>query len=59
MLDEDIPIDSLSPRVCLAYPLDVVEERVLVRLSSNVPDEFEYAVDTVEAFEGCRFVGKE
>lgn len=59
ILDEDMPVASLSPRVCPAYPLDAVEERVLVRLNSNAPDEFEYAVDTVEAFEGCRFDGEE
>ena len=33
---------------------------VLVRLNnSKAPDEFEYAVETVDAFEGCRFVGEE
>jgi hypothetical protein len=43
----------------LAYPLEAVDERVLVRLSSNAPEKFEYAVDTVEVFEGCRLVGEE
>ena len=43
----------------MPYPLDAVEERVLVRLNSNAPDEFEYAVDAVEAFEYCRFVVEE
>jgi hypothetical protein len=56
MAEGDIPVASLSPRLWMAYPLDAVDESVLVRLNSNVPDEFEYAVDTVEAFEGWRFV---
>lgn len=47
---------SLSPRLCPAYPLDASEESVLVRLSSNAPEEFEYAVEAVEAFEGWRLV---
>ena len=54
-----MPVASLSPRLCPAYPLDAVDESVLVRLNLNAPDEFEYAVDTVEAFEGCRFADEE
>lgn len=55
-----MPVASLSPRLCPAYPLVAIDETVLVRLSSNAPDEFEYVVDAVEeAFEGCRFVGEE
>jgi hypothetical protein len=38
------------------YPLEAVDDRVLVRLSSNTPDELEYTVEAVEAFEGWRFV---
>jgi hypothetical protein len=44
---------SLSPRLWLAYALELADESVLVRLSSNGPDEFEYAVDTVDALESC------
>jgi hypothetical protein len=55
-----MPVPSLSPRLWPAYPLDAIDEIVLVRLSANAPDEFEYAVDAVEeAFEGCRRVGEE
>lgn len=52
----DIPFTSLSPRLWLAYPLDTVEDSVLVRLSSKAPEEVEYAVEAVDAFEGWRFV---
>lgn len=52
MAEGDMPVASLSPRLCPAYPLDVVDESVLVRLSSNAPDELEYAVDIVDAFDG-------
>ena len=52
MAEGDMPAASLSPRLCPAYPLDVVDESVLVRLSSNAPEELEYAVDIVEAFDG-------
>jgi hypothetical protein len=48
-----MPVASLSPRLWPAYALEFVEESVLVRLSSNAPDEFEYAVDTVDALESC------
>lgn len=49
---------SLTPRLCPAYPLEAVDESVLVLLSSKA-DEFEYADDAVDAFEGCRLdVGK-
>lgn len=51
MVDRDMPVASLIPRLCAAYPLDAVDDSVLVRLNSNAPDEFEYADDTVEAFE--------
>jgi hypothetical protein len=47
-----MPAASLSPLLCPAYPLDAVDEIVLVRLNSYAPDEFEYAVDAVDAFEG-------
>ena len=47
----DIAVASLSPRLWPAYVLELVEDSVLVRLSSNVPEEFEYAVDTVDALE--------
>jgi len=50
-----MPAASLIPRLC-PYPLDAEEESVLVRLSSNALDEFEYAVDAVDALEGARFV---
>lgn len=49
-------VASLIPRLCPEYPLDAVDESVLVRLSSKAPDEFEYAVETVEALEGWRTV---
>lgn len=54
--DEYIPAASLNPLLCVPYPLDPVEENVLVRLNSWALEEFEYAVDAVDAFEGCRFV---
>lgn len=47
-----MPVASLTPRLCPEYPLEAVEESVLVRLSSKAPEEFEYAVEAVEAFEG-------
>jgi hypothetical protein len=50
MVERDMPVASLVPRLC-AYPLDAVDDNVLVRLNSNAPDEFEYADDEVEAFE--------
>lgn len=53
-----MPVASLTPRLCPEYPLEAVEEMVLVRLSSRCPDELEYAVEAVEAFDGCRFVGE-
>lgn len=56
MAEGAMPVASLTPRLCPKYPLEAVEERVLVRLSSKAPEEFEYDVDAVEAFEGCRFV---
>ncbi len=49
---------SLIPRLCW-YPLEAVDESVLVRLSSNTPEEFEYADEAVEALEGWRFVDDE
>jgi len=56
MAEGDMPVASLSPRLCPAYPLDAVDESVLVRLSSYAPDELDYAVDTVDAFDGWRLV---
>lgn len=50
-----MPVASLIPLLCPEYPLDAVDESVLVRLSSKAPEEFEYAVEVVEAFEGWRF----
>ncbi len=55
MAEGAIPVASLAPRLWL-YPLDAAEERVLVRLKSNTAEEFEYAVEAVEALDGCRFV---
>jgi hypothetical protein len=37
------------------YPLEAVDDSVLVLLSSKAPDEFEYPEDAVDAFEGCLF----
>jgi hypothetical protein len=53
---DDIPVASLRPRLWPAYPLETVDDNVLVRLSSNAPEELEYAVEAVDAFEGWRFV---
>lgn len=54
-----MPVASLSPLLCPAYPLEAVDESVLVRLSSKAPEEFEYAEETVDAFEGWRLVEEE
>ena len=51
-----MPAASLSPRLWTPYVLEFVEDSVLVRLSSKAPDEFEYAVETVDAFEGWRLL---
>jgi hypothetical protein len=51
-----MPVASLTPLLCPEYPLEAVDESVLVRLSSKAPEELEYAVEAVEAFEGCRLV---
>ena len=51
-----MPAASLSPRLCPPYALEFVEESVLVRLSSKAPEEFEYAVETVDAFDGWRLL---
>jgi hypothetical protein len=58
MADGAMLVASLIPRLWL-YPLDAADESVLVRLSSKAPDEFEYIVEAVDAFEGCRFVDEE
>lgn len=51
-----MPVASLIPLLCPEYPLDAVDEIVLVRLSSKAPEEFEYVEEAVEAFEGWRLV---
>jgi hypothetical protein len=56
MVEGDMPVASLKPLLWPMYPLEAVDDRVLVRLSSNTPEELEYTVEAVEAFEGWRFV---
>jgi hypothetical protein len=54
MLGDVMPVASLSPLLWPAYPLDPLEDNVLVLLNSNAPEECEYPDDAVEALEGSR-----
>ena len=54
-----MPVASLTPRLWPEYPLDALDESVLVRLRSKAPEELEYEVDTVDAFDGWRLAVEE
>jgi len=54
-----MPAASLSPLLWPVYPLDAIEDSVLVLLNSNAPEECEYPDDAVEALEGSRCTGDE
>jgi hypothetical protein len=41
MPEGDIRDASVAPRLWPTYPLDTVDDNVLVRLNSNAPEEFE------------------